>query len=160
MEAEDAHLVQKMKDLGEKVADTNKSDANMGRRLKEYHANNPDGETVKDLFTDLLGYNNVLPIDATIPAEDQQVKMQEIIEQKGKPCCINMISEEDRKFLANLDRLAAKEARAKARAEAAIKAAEAAEGASNEEPPADAVAEAVESEEEVDEVEALLEKQR
>ena len=86
--------------------------------------------------------------------------MQEIIEQKGKPCCINMISEEDRKFLANLDRLAAKEARAKARAEAAIKAAEAAEGASNEEPPADAVAEAVESEEEVDEVEALLEKQR
>ena len=73
--------------------------------------------------------------------------MQEIIEQKGKPCCINMISEEDRKFLANLDRLAAKEARAKARAEAALKA-------------ADAVAEAIESEEEVDEVEALLEKQR
>ena len=71
MEAEDAHLTQKMKDLGEKVADTNKSDANMVRRLKEYHSNNPDGETVKDLFTDLLGYNNVLPIDATIPAEDQ-----------------------------------------------------------------------------------------
>lgn len=50
--------------------------------------------------------------------------MQEIIEQKGKPCCINMISEEDKKYLANLEKQALKEARAKARAEAALAAAE------------------------------------
>jgi hypothetical protein len=37
--------------------------------------------------------------------------MQEIIEQKGKPCCINMITDEDRKFLANLDKQAAREAK-------------------------------------------------
>ena len=36
-----------------------------------------------------------------------------------------MISDEDRKFLSNLEKLAAKEARAAARAEAAAKAAEA-----------------------------------
>ena len=45
--------------------------------------------------------------------------MQEIIEQKGKPCCINMITDEDKKFLANLEKIAAKAARQKARAEAA-----------------------------------------
>jgi len=28
--------------------------------------------------------------------------MEEIIEQKGKPCCINMISNDDKKFLQNL----------------------------------------------------------
>ena len=43
--------------------------------------------------------------------------MQEIIEQKGKPCCINMITDSDKKFLDGLAKAAAKEARAKARAE-------------------------------------------
>ena len=56
--------------------------------------------------------------------------MREIIEQKGKPCCINMITEDDKKFLENLQKLADKEARAKARAEA-IAAAEA-EGSAEE----------------------------
>jgi hypothetical protein len=32
--------------------------------------------------------------------------MAEIIEQKGKPCCINMITDSDRKFLSNLDKIA------------------------------------------------------
>jgi len=48
--------------------------------------------------------------------------MQEIIEQKGKPCCINMITDDDKKFLANLEKIAAKAARQKARAEAAAQA--------------------------------------
>jgi len=54
--------------------------------------------------------------------------MMEIIEQKGKPCCINMISDGDRKFLANLERGVQKEARAKARAEAAAAAEDGAGG--------------------------------
>jgi len=45
--------------------------------------------------------------------------MQEIIEQKGKPCCINMITDSDKKFLDGLAKAASKEARAKARAERA-----------------------------------------
>ena len=69
----------------------------------------------------------MLHVDCQLPEADQLGKMQEVIEQKGKPCCINMISDDDRKFLSNLEKAAAKEARAKARAEAAAKAAEAAE---------------------------------
>ena len=32
--------------------------------------------------------------NAMNPGPEQLVKMREIIEQKGKPCCINMITEE------------------------------------------------------------------
>ena len=46
--------------------------------------------------------------------------MREIIEQKGKPCCINMITEDDRKFLLNLQKIKDKDARKKARAEAKV----------------------------------------
>lgn len=80
--------------------------------------------------------------------------MQEIIEQKGKPCCINMITDEDKKYLANLEKLAAKAARRKARAEAAV-AAEA-EGSVEEANPVPAQ---VESEEEVDEITLLIQKE-
>ena len=88
--------------------------------------------------------------------------MQEVIEQKGKPCCINMISDDDRKFLANLEKAAAKEARAKARAEAAAKAAEAevsgeATGKDEDKSVADPTAE--DSPEEVDEVDLMIERE-
>ena len=43
--------------------------------------------------------------------------MKEIIEQKGKPCCINMITNEDRRFLQMLEKKAKTEERAKLRAE-------------------------------------------
>lgn len=55
----------------------------------------------------------MLTVDALTPEAEQMSKMQEIIEQKGKPCCINMISDDDRKYLANLEKMAQKEARAK-----------------------------------------------
>ena len=76
----------------------------MQRRLKDFRTKNVDesGETVKDFFTNAIGYPNVLVIDAMIPEEEQIVKMQEIIEQKGKPCCINMITDDDKKFLNGL----------------------------------------------------------
>ena len=44
----------------------------------------------------------------------------EIIERQGKPCCINMISEDDRRFLSNLDKAAKREAKVKAKTEAAV----------------------------------------
>ena len=102
LEADDAHLTQKMKDMpAEKIEGTHWNDAGMARRLKDYRAKNPEGsgETIQDLFTELLGYPAVLVVDATIPEADQIGKMEELIEQKGKPCCINMISDDDRKFL-------------------------------------------------------------
>ena len=86
--------------------------------------------------------------------------MREIIEQKGKPCCINMITAEDNKFLAGLKKQAEKEARAKARAEAALAAAEA-EGSAQEEGSTHGglAAAAQESEEEVDELTLLIQKE-
>lgn len=50
--------------------------------------------------------------------------MKELIESKGKPCCINMISDSDKKYLADLEKAAQKLARAKAREEAQKAAAE------------------------------------
>ena len=71
----------------------------------------------------------MLVVDATTKAEEQIAKMRELIEQKGKPCCINMISDEDRKFLSDLEKQAQKEIRQKKRLElAAMKQGESAEG--------------------------------
>lgn len=86
---------------------------------------------------------------------DQLVKMREIIEQKGKPCCINMITEDDKKFLDNLQKIAEKEARAKARAEA-IAAAEA-EGSAEEGEKTRSVMQ--DSEEEIDELTLMIQKE-
>ena len=84
--------------------------------------------------------------------------MAEIIEQKGKPCCINMITESDRKFLANLERQALKDAKAKARAETAAQAAMA-DAASKEgsiEENGEHADDARDSEEDIDEIDLLI----
>ena len=81
---------------------THLDDPGMVRRLKEYRARNNDESSLKDFFTGAIGYPNVLVVDATAPTEEQLAKMREIIEQKGKPCCINMITAEDNKFLQGL----------------------------------------------------------
>lgn len=82
----------------------------MIRRLKEYRLRNVEdsGSSIKDFFTKSIGYQNVLVIDAMTSEKEQLLKMKEIIEQKGKPCCINMISEGDKKFLADLEKAAQK----------------------------------------------------
>lgn len=127
----------------------------MGRRLKEYRARNADdsGTQVKDFFTEAIGYPNVLVIDAMLQEEELLPKMKEIIEQKGKPCCINMITDEDNKFLANLEKMRQKELRQKAR-EAAAAEAEANPPEEGEEPVPNKELE--ESEEEVDEVTQMI----
>ena len=43
--------------------------------------------------------------------------MQEIIEQKGKPCCINMISSSDKEYLGGLEKIVQRERRTKLREE-------------------------------------------
>lgn len=49
----------------------------MVRRLKEYRARNTDdsGETVKDFFNEVIGYQNVLSVDSMLPEGEQLVKM-------------------------------------------------------------------------------------
>lgn len=160
LEADDAALTQRAKDLPPEARDgTHLDDANMVRRLKEYRARNTEESCVKDFFTQTIGYQNVLAVDCTEPTEEQLGKMREIIEQKGKPCCINMITEEDNKFLNGLKKQAEKEARAKARAEAAQAAAEAEGSAQEEGSTQGAAIIAQESEEEIDELTLLIQKE-
>ena len=54
----------------------------MIRRLKEYRARNVEdsGATVKDFFTQAIGYPNVLIIDSMTNEGEQLLKMKEIIE--------------------------------------------------------------------------------
>lgn len=83
-------------------------------------------------------------------------KMKEIIEQKGKPCCINMITEEDNKFLANLEKIKQKELRAKAREAAAAEAEANPPGESQGDEPNASNKDLQESEEEIDEVTQMI----
>lgn len=118
-EAEDPFLLTKAKELPHNVIDgTHWNDQGMHRRIKEYRAKNNDASNVQDFVRGLIGPANVLAVDATKPEQDQLVSMQEIIEQKGKPCCINMISDSDKKYLGDLAKAALKVKRAKLRAEA------------------------------------------
>lgn len=70
LEADDASLTARAKELPpDKTENTHLNDAGMGRRLKEYRGRNVDesGETVKDFFNDVIGYQNVLVVDALLP---------------------------------------------------------------------------------------------
>jgi len=67
IEAEDGFLVQRAKDLPpQKTQDNHHNDAGMTRRLKEYNTRNAidSGETVRDFFNDVIGYQNVLVVDS------------------------------------------------------------------------------------------------
>jgi hypothetical protein len=73
-EADDAFLLQKMKELpSERIDGTHWDEAGMGRRLKIYRAANPEdgGESVKDFFNEIIGYQNVLNVDASTENSSQ-----------------------------------------------------------------------------------------
>lgn len=111
-EAEDSFLIQKAKELPPGVLEgTHWNDAGMNRRIKDYRAKNPESASIQDFFKQLIGPANVLGIDASKPEPEQLNAMKEIIEQKGKPCCINMITEADYAFLASLEKKVEKSAR-------------------------------------------------
>lgn len=83
IEADDASLVARAKELPPAQTEgTHHNDAGMVRRLKEYRARNVEdsGATVKDFFTQAIGYPNVLIIDSMTPESEQLLKMKEIIE--------------------------------------------------------------------------------
>jgi hypothetical protein len=99
----------------------------MERRLKLYRESNATAASEKHIlkfFHDHIGQGNCLVI--TGPESDQPKetlsKMLAICEKNGKPCCLNLITEPDAKFMAKL----AKEKRLKEEALAAEQAREAA----------------------------------
>ena len=91
----------------------NQTDVSMSRRLKMFRDQNPQGSDAYLLacFKKLIGGDDCLSLSVTAPmAPDtfatQETKffgtMRHLLEQNGKPCCINLITESDNKFLANL----------------------------------------------------------
>ena len=146
--------MQRAKELLPAVSEgTHWNDAGMNRRLKDYRTRNPEAGNIQDFMRELIGPANVLAVEVQKPEDEQLASMKEIIEQKGKPCCINMITDSDRKFLANLEN----EARSKAstpkeednKHEEAVPEGEEAQPTPNVEEP----------EEEVDEISMLIEQE-
>lgn len=78
----------------------------MDRRLKIYRELNPlDSEnTTKHFFLKAIGSQNLAEIQADMPEADAFALAKQVIEQTGKPCCLDLINEKDNKFLADLEK--------------------------------------------------------
>ena len=107
-----------MKDLPPEVTEnTNKSAANMDRRLGAYREMNSsvDADThIHKFFSQLIGEENCMLLDNPEVAANQEKTlklMRAKLEQNGKPCCLNLITEQDNRFLKNIERVARREAR-------------------------------------------------
>jgi ribosomal 50S subunit-associated protein YjgA (DUF615 family) len=48
--------------------------------------------------------------DETVNTDGTLEKMRQLLEQNGKPCCLNLITDADNKFLRNIERQAKREA--------------------------------------------------
>lgn len=114
--AEDTALKQRVKDLPvEKTANTHFTEAHMDRRLKLYREANPtdSGTTVQDFFSKAIStFNGEIPISENVKTVhsfshgemELLVDIQEFIERNGKPCCLNLITDRDNKFLRALEK--------------------------------------------------------
>ena len=107
-----------MKDLPpDQIEGTNKSDANLVRRLGVYREMNSsvDAEShIHNFFSKLIGSENCMLLDNPDVTTDQEKTMKLMrskLEQNGKPCCLNLITENDNRFLKNIERIARREAR-------------------------------------------------
>lgn len=89
----------------------------MDRRLKIYRDANPSdsGHSVQDFFSKALArLNGDVPISENVKTlhaiasgdMEQLVEIQEFIERHGKPCCLNLITDRDNKFLRTLEKQA------------------------------------------------------
>ena len=117
-EADNDFLKQKMKDLPPEVTEgTNKSADSMTRRLGVYREmnSNVDAEShIHNFFSKLIGIENCMLLDnpeMTANQEKTLNAMRDKLEQNGKPCCLNLITENDNRFLKNIERIARREAR-------------------------------------------------
>lgn len=122
-EAEDAYLKAKAKEIGALAVgqrQENHSEAQTEKRMKLYREANPSAQDPKHqlaFFQSVIGEPACMLRMVQAPADEktpQQVEaetlqeIQEFCEQNGKPCCINLITEADVKFLKSLEAPAAK----------------------------------------------------
>ena len=108
LQGEDAHLKQKVKETvpADKIAETHYTDPHMDRRLKAYREHNvhDSGNSVQCFFNKIIGSQNVITINALDDKEKNFSHLQEFIERNGKPCCLNLITDRDLKFLKQLEK--------------------------------------------------------
>lgn len=76
---------------------------------------NVQAEThIFNFFQQLIGKENCMLLDNPEETQDQDKilkAMRKKLEQNGKPCCLNLITEADNRFLKNMERQARREAR-------------------------------------------------
>ncbi len=104
LEGDDVVLKQRIKELVPDFQGTHWNDQGMDRRAKLFRELNPDdGETsIKHFFLKLMGEGNVA-IEACEQEEGPLLgKLKTWVERNGKPCCLNLITESDNKFLKHL----------------------------------------------------------
>lgn len=78
----------------------------MDRRIKAYREQNvhDSGNSVQCFFTKLIGRDNVMVLHSFDDKDKNFAHLQEFIEKNGKPCCLNLITERDLKFLKQLEK--------------------------------------------------------
>ena len=116
LQGEDAQLKQKVKDLPiEKTSGTHFTEPHMDRRLKVYREQNvhDSGASVQCFFSKAItiandnepAKDNIKIVDVFSENEFELLStLQHFIERKGKPCCLNLITDRDNKFLKNLEK--------------------------------------------------------
>lgn len=116
LEAEDAYLKGRAKEIAAMPQrQENHTEAQTDKRLKIYREANPGAQDPKHLFaffTSVMDESQCMmrtvqpPQDEKTPQQVEQETLQEIqefCERNGKPCCINLITEGDMKFLKSLE---------------------------------------------------------
>lgn len=99
----------------EKTVNTHFNEAQMDRRLKLYRDANvhESGNSVQCFFTKALASLNPdasilenVKVVNSFSGGDLEIlaELQDFIERNGKPCCLNLITERDTKFLKNLEK--------------------------------------------------------
>lgn len=108
LQGDDAPLKLRIKEHipADKITETHYTDQHMDRRLKAYREQNvaESGNSVQCFFNKIIGRHNVITVHAMEDKEKNFAHIQEFIEQNGKPCCLNLITDRDLKFLKQLEK--------------------------------------------------------
>lgn len=85
-----------------------KDEKDMDRRLKLYreHNSQPDN-AVHDFFARFIDKDNIKTVESAKEEPKIMASLQKFIEKNGKPCCLNLITDKDIKFLKQLEKKAA-----------------------------------------------------
>lgn len=71
----------------------------MDRRLKLYREQNQQDNSVQDFFGKLINKDNIKTVKSAKEEAKIIASLQKFIEKNGKPCCLNLITDKDIKFL-------------------------------------------------------------